>query len=203
MTSKELNEIILTIRSEISDARNQLELNSKKLAALQAMGKNIEEAITVLTAVLSVTQDGVVAFIREVVSSALKYVYNDEYDFLVEYDLKRNQSEVILLPMKNGRAEEPKYSCGVGVVDVCSFALRVALWALEEPRSEAVLVFDEPFRHVHGKEENEKLASMVSHLSGMLGLQIIIVSGESALQYSADRVFLVTQTNGVSNVEVQ
>jgi DNA repair exonuclease SbcCD ATPase subunit len=163
---------------------------------------NLNQAIEILTAVLSVTQEGVTEFIRDIVATALRYVYDDSYDFHIEFELKRNQPEVVLAPMKDGRIYDPRNSCGIGVVDVCAFALRVALWALIEPRTAPVMILDESFRNVHGKEENERLANMVSKLSEMLGLQIIMVSGESALTYTADKVFNVKLANGISEVEV-
>lgn len=169
---------------------------------LGGMSKNIDEAIEILTAVLAGTQEGVVKFIEETVTTALQYVYGDNYGFEVEYVLKRDQPEVILRPTKGEMVYDPKFTGGIGVVDVCSFALRYVCWALMEERSASIMFHDEPFKFVHGKEENLRLGEMVKNMSDLLGLQVILVSGESALINSADKAFKVTMENDISQVEM-
>jgi DNA repair exonuclease SbcCD ATPase subunit len=183
---------------EVAKIKKRYSGLEKDLGVLNEKSRDVDEAISILTAVLSITQEEVVQFIREIVSMSLKYVYGDEYDFRIKFELKRNQPELILAPMKNGKELDPKYGCGVGVVDVCAFSLRLAIWSLCSDKSSPVLIFDEPFRNVHGKEENERLAEMVANLSGMLGLQIIIVSGENALKGSASKIFKVQMVDGES-----
>jgi len=156
------------------------------------------QAIEVLTAVLSITQGRVAEFIENMVSEALRYVYGDAYGFRVIFELKRNQPEICLHPTKNGHLYNPKFSGGVGVLDVCAFVLRYVCWALAGDNTEPVMLHDEPFRNVHGSDENARLSAMVKRMSELLGLQIIIVSGESLLAAEADATFEVGIKEGVS-----
>jgi len=198
-----LDDLIVTVKDigrEIEEAEEDKRLLSKKISELKINLKNMDEAINILVAVLSITQEGVTKFIQDVVGMALQYVYGDEYDFYMEFEMKRNQPEIILTPIKEGKAYDPKYGCGVGVLDVCAFALRLALWALNEPRTAPVLIFDEPFKHISGNVQMERCAEMVKELSDMLGLQIIIVSGKNSLTERADGIFEVNQIDGISGV---
>ncbi len=160
----------------------------------------IDEAITVLTAVLTITQEGVIRFISEVVTSALQYVYGEEYSFSIKFQFKRNQPEVLLIPIKNGMEYSPRFTGGIGIIDVCSFALRCVMWALKEPHTDNVLVLDEPFKNLHGQKVNEKVGYMIKNLSELLGLQIIIISGESPIVEYADKIFHVMQEDDISFV---
>ncbi len=161
---------------------------------------NIDAAIGILTTVLAMTQEGVTKFVEDTVATALQYVYSDDYGFRIKYELKRNQPEVLLTPTRGGIEYDPKFSCGVGVIDICSFALRYSLWALMPERSSSVMIHDEPFRHISGAEQLERAGVMVKRMSEMLGIQIIMVSGKSALIENADKIFEVKLEDGISEI---
>ena len=196
----ELNQKVKDIQSEVNIALAKKDEYESKLKLAEEKLNDATEAIGILVAVLSLTQEGVNQFIRDIVGMALQYVYGDEYDFEMRYEMKRNQPEVVLTPIKSGKRYDPKFGCGVGVLDVCAFALRLALWALTEPRTSAVLICDEPFKFISGSEQVEKAAIMVKELSDMLGLQIIIISSKPALTWYADKIFDVKMSNGESVV---
>ena len=200
MNSQELKGQIRSYDSRLDSMSEKLERLKKVKDSLIHKQETITEGITILTAVLSVSQTQILEFIRGVVATALQYVYGDDYNFRMEFEFKRNQAELVLTPVRGDLIYDPRYSCGVGVVDVCSFALRIALWALKEPRSSAVIIADEPFRHVHGTAENERLTGMIKNLSKILGLQFIIITGDGSLQTEADRVFEVVIKDGESVV---
>jgi len=90
--------------------------------------------------------------------------------------------------------------CG-GVNDVTAFGLRLACWALSSPRSASVILADEPFRFVHGKENLERIGDALRKICEGLGLQLILVSGDDEISAVADRCWRVTKTNDVSTVE--
>lgn len=200
MTLDNLIDTVKDIDRKIETAEEDKVILIQKIDESKKNLENIDEAINILVAVLSITQEGVVGFIKDVVGMALQYVYGEEYDFDMKFEMKRNQPEIVLTPIKEGKSYDPKYGCGVGVLDVCAFALRLSLWALNEPRTASVMIFDEPFKHLSGIDQMEKCAIMVKELSDMLGLQIIIVSGKPVLTNYADKVFEVIQENGISIV---
>ena len=200
MNIEQLNDSLNSIEYKINSFKGEKITVQREIEKLNQQSENVNEAIEILTAVLGVTQQGVIQFIEETVTTALQYVYGEDYGFKIEYELKRNQPEIRLYPTKGGMLYDPKFSCGVGVVDVCSFALRYACWALLENRTAPVMLHDEPFRHIAGMEENERIGLMVKKMSEMLGLQIIIITGKTALKEYADKTFEIKMIDGRSEV---
>lgn len=160
----------------------------------------LTDARTVVNNVMIATQISISSFIEEVVSLALKTVFGNEYGFKVQYEIKRGKSEANLFVLKGDEMLNAEDSCGGGILDVCAFALRTALYALADPKPEPVLVFDEPFRFV-SKDLSESCARMVKEVSDLLGVQILMVSHNQDLIESADKAFRVTQVDGVSEVK--
>ncbi len=187
-------------KKEISDTEKSLEIISNRIERNSILVKNIDDAVFILTNVLSITQEEIVLYIESVVTTALQYIYGGEYTFKIDYVFKLGQPEVEMYPIKNGLRYEPKFSCGVGVLDVCAFALRCACWSLIEPQSASIMVMDEPFRFISGNVQMEKCSMMVKELSKLLGIQFIIISAKNDLINMADKVFEVVLEKDISYV---
>ena len=84
-------------------------------------------------------------------------------------------------------------------VDVAAFALRVASWSMERPRSRPVLIMDEPLRFL-STDHQEKASVMIKEISQKLGIQFIIVTHETILASYADKVFETKIKKGVTTV---
>lgn len=174
---------------------------SKELDDVVALYDGLIEAREVVNNVMLATQITIKDFIEEVVSLGLKTVFGDDYGFVIEYEIKRNKSEAKPFVTKGGEQFDPKDECGGGVIDVAALGLRMALWALAEDKPEPVLVLDEPGRFV-SKDRIDKFGAMLKEFSAMFGVQIIMVTHMDSLAQLADASFVVTQTNGISNVEM-
>lgn len=158
--------------------------------AVEAIGKNrisiakekssieiLQKAKAVIIQVGEETQREIKDYIEETVTLALQSVYGDDYQFIIEFDYtKREQFEISFYVKHLGIKLEPrKDTCGGGVIDVCSFALRMVCLTLEEPNVEAVLILDEPFKNVSAKFI-PSVGQMVVDVTEMLNLQIIMVT---------------------------
>jgi DNA repair exonuclease SbcCD ATPase subunit len=99
----------------------------------------------------------------------------------------------------DGERYIPEDDSSGGEMDVASFALRVILWAIQYDRTEATLLFDEPFRNVD-PNKLPCLREMTQYLSEMLGIQFVIVTHSPELAESADRSFVVVREKGISKV---
>ena len=130
-------------------------------------------------------------------------MFEDPYEFEIEFIDKRSKTECNLWFVKNGNKIHPFNSSGLGAVDIASFALRVACLSMSNLRS--VLVLDEPFKHLKGDEPNKKAINMMKTISKELNIQIITVSDERAVLgdiiSGADKVFKVSQKNGISHIQ--
>jgi len=80
------------------------------------------------------------------------------------------------------------------MMDVTSFALRVAFWALKKNRP--IMVLDEPFPNV-SPDLQYKVSEMVKFVSEKLGLQIIMVSHAENINVAANKTFVVSKKGKV------
>ena len=151
------------------------------------------------------TQQQLEWHISNLVSLALESVFEDPYEFEAQFVERRNKTECDLFFKRNEHYMKPVNSSGIGAVDVAGFALRIASWSMENPRTRPVLILDEPFKHLKGFNENVKVISMVKELSKKLNLQVIMVHDERVpleeIEKGADKVFEVTMRKGISKVK--
>ena len=178
--------------------KNQQDLQNE-IKSLEESEKNLNEAIDIVNNVILVTQESDKGFIKEIVSTAIKIVYGEDYGFKFDVSIKRNQSEFTPIILKDGLEFGLRDEVGGGICDVCSFALRMALWALQSPRTEPILILDEPGRFV-SRDKQPLFGDMLKSLSELMGMQIIMVSHSTDLINSADKGYEVTQENGISFV---
>lgn len=182
------------------DLSKQVVNKSEEIVEAKRRYRHAEEALMILQIVSKQTQEQLEYRISELVTLALEAVFDDPYKFKVVYETKRNKTEARLWLERNGSLIDPLDSAGGGVVDVASFALRVALWSLANPKTDSVIILDEPFKHL-SSDLQAKAGQMLKEISTRLGLQILMVSHIEELVDEADKVFQVSQSKGISNVE--
>lgn len=191
-------------RTNLNKTQGQYELLEQQLNAFveksernQAYLEDLQVARSLFQKAAQLTQEKLSVHISDLVSLALRSVFDDPYEFQATFENRRNTMECDLMFVKDGNEYKPLDSCGYGAADVASFALRIAYWSLGETRP--VLIWDEPFRQLD-KKKQAMAAEMVSKLSKELGLQIIIITHSEELAECADKVFNVSIKNGISKV---
>jgi len=175
---------------------------SQRIDQLTTDIEELKEARNIINAAQMMSQVTVSEFIEEVVTLALQSVLGPQYGFKVEYELKRGKSEASLYIVKNGELLQAEDDCGGAVADVASLGLRASCWALSDPKPAPVLLVDEPGRFLHLGERMQKFGELLRQLNEMLGLQIIMITHEPTLVETADKAFSISQSNGISQVEV-
>lgn len=165
-----------------------------------------EQAREIVRQVGVKTQEQLSFNISNITTMALESVFlTDPYKLVTEFVLNRNKTECNLLFERGGETVKPMDASGVGAIDIAAFALRIASWSMMRPRSRNVLILDEPFKHLKGKQENEQALQMVREISKRLGIQIVMISDERIpredIVANADRVFEVSIKKGVSKIE--
>ncbi len=204
---------------KVQQLRNQLE---QRKGALQQLEKSIttlqseihlnrkaliqhEKAREVIRIVGLDTQKQLSFHISSITSLALETVFDNPYTLEVEFVQRRNKTECDLLFARDGNRYDPLSASGVGAVDVAAFALRIACWSMQRPRSNNVMILDEPFKHLKGLKENKRVLEMMREISERLGIQILMVSDERIpredIVEAADKVFEVSIHNGVTSVK--
>lgn len=183
------------VEQDIKDKEAQIKQKNKEL-------RDHEKAREIVREVGLKTQKQLEYNISEITSLALEVVLSDPYELKVEFVQRRNKTECDLYFVdKFGNRVEPIYAGG-GAMDTASFALRVASWSMQSPRSRNTIILDEPFKFL--SVDKQGMASQMLHdLSEKMDLQFIIVTHLSHLTESADKIFHIEQQRGVSQVKTE
>jgi len=184
------------IESEIVEKTNKLEEQELSLIST-------EKAKAILIQAAFDTQKELEVHISNVVSAALKTVFDEPYDFVLEFVERRGKTEADLYFVRDEYQLDPFTSAGLGVVDIASCALRIACWGMSRSKYRNILLLDEPFKHLSFDLQN-KASFMLQKLSKDTGVQIIYISHVSNTQgiiKNADKVFKVQSLNGISSVK--
>lgn len=158
-----------------------------------------EKAREIIREVGMQTQQQLQFHISDITSLALEAVFPDPYKLIVEFVQRRNKTECDLYFERDGEKVDPLTASGGGAVDVAAFALRIASWSMQQPRSRNVIILDEPLRFL-STDLQEQASIMIKEISEKLGIQFIIVTHEDTLASYADKVFRVSIKNGKSKV---
>lgn len=119
--------------------------------------------------------------IASVVSRCLAEVFEEPYEFQIIFEEKRGKTEARLVFIRDGNEVDPVYASGGGVLDVASFALRLASLVLAQPRQRRLLVLDEPFRFL-SEDYVPRIREMLKTLSKEMKLQILMVTHSKELE---------------------
>ena len=161
--------------------------------------QNIEEAQLILQAVAQETQSYYELYISEIVTNALVSIFDDTYTFRLIFKSKRGKTEAEFYLLKNNNIIQIKDSVGGGVVDIISFALRIALWKIQQPASANTVILDEPFKFVDYSLK-QKIGELIKLLSEKLNIQFIIVTHDKELIDIADELFKVEKQQDTSKI---
>jgi hypothetical protein len=197
---------------EVKQLRNKLEQQKGKRIQIQQSLASIkseiksniislhkhEKAREIIRIVGQKTQEQLRYHISDITSLALEAVFDDPYELAVDFVERRNKTECDLYFVRDESRVDPLTASGVGAVDVAAFALRVAAWSMNNPRTRNVLILDEPFKHLKGGKENQQVLEMIRKISKKLKLQIIMVSDERV-----DREVTIENTDRLFEVKIR
>lgn len=121
-------------------------------------------------------------------TTALQYVFGPNFSAKIDIRTLNGKSSAdifVVTDMGNGEivTVKPEDSCGGGVVDIVSIALRISIAKLKGVNGPIIL--DEPGKHVSA-EYSVKLAEFLKYISTTLGKQIIMVTHNEDLKSTAD-----------------
>lgn len=188
------------LQETIEELENHITVNKRKLYRL-------EQAVEIARQVGLATQEQLEYHLSEQVSLALDAIFDDPYQLKIKFVPKRGKTEVEFRFCRRGIELPPIGFTGGGVIDVTSFALRVAYLSMRQDKKiRPFLLLDEPFSRLKGEEANKRALAIVQEISRNLGLQIIMISDERISREdiidNADQVYHVSQNKkGVSKVQ--
>ena len=113
------------------------------------------------------TQQQLQYHISDIATMALDAIFHEPYQLVAEFVERRNKLECDLMFEKSGERVDPLSASGGGAVDVAAFALRIASWTMENPRSRPTIILDEPLKYV--SVDLQEKASMITPVPGGVG----------------------------------
>jgi len=177
---------------------SQLENRKKEKQSLEKLRSSLEIAQVFIQKVAKDTQQNLKFHIEDIVQLAIDSCFPGEYNFQVNFEIKRGQTEASLVFMKNGIPVDPVDASGGGVVDLAAFALRIAVWSLG--KTERIIILDEPVRFL-SRNLHHSAGEILKKLSEKLELQIIMVTHNQEMEDVSDKVFIVKKEGLVSMVK--
>lgn len=198
---------VKSLRNKLEQLKGQkiqiektLDLLLSEIKTLKRSLHRHEQAREVIREVGLKTQSQLSFHISDLTSLAISAVFDNPYELKVNFVQRRNKTECDLMFARDDMEIDPIEASGVGAIDVAAFALRIASWTMSTPRTQNVIILDEPMRFLSA-DYQEKASAMIKQLSEKLGLQFIIITHEEILTTSADKIFQVSKKKKVSKVE--
>jgi DNA repair ATPase RecN len=161
----------------------------KMLLLQQEESRYAEDGRVVIQKIAKELQERLRFQISSVVESALNSVFDDKYEFKVDFVERRGKIEADLLFLKDGEAVTPFDDEAGGVLDVTSFALKMTFLFFIGNRK--VIIVDEPFRNL-SVDFQSRCSAMLKLISEKLGFQILMVSHLPEIINSADFVYTIS-----------
>ncbi len=204
MDINRVKQLFLQAKGMKKQIENNLIQNKTTLDNLNNRIKLLEQAQVFLQKIAQDTQSNLKFQIEDIVNLALETCFPNEYTFQLRFNIARGKTdaELLFLSQKTGRPIDPMNASGGGVVDLTSFALRIASFALEQG-IDNVIILDEPFRFI-SRDLQARAGDILRVLSEKLGLQILMVTHIGEMIDIADKVFEVKKnSDGRSVVKVR
>ena len=197
---------ILNKVNQLKGVQTKLQTEKSKseelLLSKLELQQNIEQAQIIIQQVGKQTQEQIKFHIEDIVSLAIDSIFPDTYKFGLNFDIKRNKTEVeICFYDENNTKINPMDSTGGGIIDITSFALRVAMWSLKTGKKNNTIILDEPMKFL-SRDLAPKGAELLKKLSEKLNIQFILSTHNQDLIEFSDRVFEVKKINNISKVGV-
>jgi hypothetical protein len=184
-------------QAERSVLKKQLKEREDEQKLWEDLLKKRENAHQIIQLAAQLTQESLQEQLCSVVTMALSSVFEDPYEFVVEFVAKRNSTECNLMFQREGERCSPLDDSGYGAADIASISLRISFRDADDTRP--VLLMDEPCKNI-SKDYKTLTAIMLKEICKKLGLQMIVVSHIPEFREGADQLFMITMDNqGVSH----
>lgn len=160
----------------------------------------LEKCQVILTEASKIAQAQMKKKIEALITIAIRGVFERPLAFKLIFEDKRKHIEARPLILEGENEYIPKDDLGGGVIDIISFAFRLVLWHLSNPKSHNLFVLDEPFKFTGVLVE--KAGEMLQYLSKKLGFQVLIISHDEELINICDRLYRIRHDGTESKVKL-
>jgi DNA repair exonuclease SbcCD ATPase subunit len=207
----------MTVRQVLDDRKKELARKQAENDLLNRQMSEMEQRILDLVKSLEVGQEALKFLeglansrrgamkgkIEVVVTEALRLIYGDTYRVELTYGMKNNRSSLEIEMVRDipaGEVRRDIYGIGGGVSDTISVPLRLMV-LVGSKQTEKVCILDECWKHQDGVRI-EMVGQFLRALAEKLGMQVIFCTHHVPLRNYADKVYDVSENEGVSKVVV-
>lgn len=156
-------------------AREAVDREAIALDEAQGQERTTVAAQQIVQSIAQTIQQQVHQQIATVVTRCLTAVFDEPYEFSIQFVQKRGKTEAQLQFTRDGLVlDDPLNEVGGGVIDVAALALRLAVILLSRPPRRRLLVLDEPWKNIRGEQNRTRTRQMLQRLAEELGIQFII-----------------------------
>jgi DNA repair exonuclease SbcCD ATPase subunit len=170
----------------------QIEDAKTKIGDLETDREIDEKAIEVLNLVQKSTREKVKEAFEQMVTFALKSIYQEDYQFQLEFGMRGNLGELKfkLKSPQNKTFKDLEGCTAGGSLDIISLALRFVLLQVIRPKIEGFVVLDEPCKML-SKNLVQNEYNFYKHINEKLGRQLIIITHSQGIIEEAPNKILI------------
>jgi DNA repair exonuclease SbcCD ATPase subunit len=162
--------------NQFTGAKARRKKEEEELTKSRKHVRRCEKAQQIVQLVAEDAQNKAHARIANLVTRCLEAVFDDPYQFVINFERKRGKTDAVLTFVRDDvMLEDPSDEAGGGVLDVAAFALRLACLVMQRPRRRLLLILDEPFKFV-SEEYRERVRDLLLALSQEMNVQFILVT---------------------------
>jgi len=176
----DLRKAVSRRRVELAAAKQACRDESRSIKQSEKDLAVLEEAQQITQTVAQEVQTKAHSQIAGIVCESLAAIFDDPYEFRIQFERKRGQTEARLVFVREGLEVDPLSAAGGGVVDIAALALRLSCLLLARDRSR-VLILDEPLRFLSTGHQ-DRIRSLLEQLSRDLRVQIVMVLHDEGLR---------------------
>lgn len=173
---------IVTSKTKYDLCKKSAKDYAKKCKQSQKQIATAQKAQAIVTELAEAVQKRAYESLAVVVSEAMQSVFDEPYELLIEFVQRRGNTECDLMLQRDGQRFSMSEMVGGGVLDVASFALRIAVVATSLPAKRRLIVMDEPFKFV-SEQYRRQAAGMIEILAEKLDFQFVYVTHIRELEF--------------------
>ena len=201
----QLSQYSTQLTSEVNELSGKCNLLGDQIAEsngkIEVILKNkikYAKEVEILSAIQEISKLKIRNGLEALISYALRYVFQKDYQFKVLFDKRGNYGEAYFKIYPEGRQEagDPIDENGGGILDIVGLALRVALMEISVPKIKGFLCLDESTKHV-SSQYIENTGKFLKAIQLKVHRQILLVTHQSALMEFGDNSIDITKVKGL------
>lgn len=175
---KDFSNEVVKIKHEYKLMQENHEKTKKLIEKYENDREIHKKAVELLAIVQGVTRDKIKDGFEQIVSWALKYIFQEDYKFCLVFGRRGNLSELdfAIKSPDLDEAIDPMDSRGGGILNVVSMVLRLVLMEVSVPKINGFMILDESFKNVNGQQYIDQLNQFVIDINEKFNRQIIHIS---------------------------